>query len=403
LKVNFGVSTKAFMKILFYSHSSTAYGATSSLVDIIKGICCLEPTYNLHVVLPESGPIVNELESAKIGYTIIPHYNWFYNYELSENKKASNILFWKLWMLKNKYEKRFLNKIYLNPHNSLVSKFQPDIIYVNSSLAPTGLHVAIKHNIPYIWHHRETINEPAYGFYLYSLKLFKKYFKRATLHIYPSYFLRDYYKKYGYSENVVVYNGVKEGKYKREKHLQSSLYSFGIVGRINTQKGQEAVINTFKKLNQENLNFPLHVIGGGDKVLLEKLNSSITNEPIKFHGFLDREIIFDHFDFLIVNATNEAFGRVLAEANSYGIPVLAINSGALPELVKPGVNGFIYNNTDDLYSIIKDKISNLSPEEYAVLSKSSREEYISNYTTEKLAKNILMQIKSMSISNNSQG
>lgn len=42
----------------------------------------------------------------------------------------------------------------------------------------------------------------------------------------------------------------------------------------------------------------------------------------------------------------EAFGLVVAEAMMLGIPVIAANSGALPELVEHGVTGFLFNAGD---------------------------------------------------------
>jgi glycosyltransferase involved in cell wall biosynthesis len=42
----------------------------------------------------------------------------------------------------------------------------------------------------------------------------------------------------------------------------------------------------------------------------------------------------------------ESFGIVLIEAMSSGLPVLALPVGGVPEVVRPGVDGFLWNQDD---------------------------------------------------------
>jgi glycosyltransferase involved in cell wall biosynthesis len=48
----------------------------------------------------------------------------------------------------------------------------------------------------------------------------------------------------------------------------------------------------------------------------------------------------------------EAFGLVLVEAMLCGTPIAAINLGAVPEIVEPGVSGFLASSTDEFANII---------------------------------------------------
>jgi glycosyltransferase involved in cell wall biosynthesis len=43
----------------------------------------------------------------------------------------------------------------------------------------------------------------------------------------------------------------------------------------------------------------------------------------------------------------EGFGIVYLEAMAFGLPVLAANVGAAPELITPGVNGYLVSPADD--------------------------------------------------------
>ena len=51
----------------------------------------------------------------------------------------------------------------------------------------------------------------------------------------------------------------------------------------------------------------------------------------------------------------EGYGMALAEAMSFGLPIVATSAGAIPELVKDKVNGIIVNpgNSEELASALK--------------------------------------------------
>ena len=51
-------------------------------------------------------------------------------------------------------------------------------------------------------------------------------------------------------------------------------------------------------------------------------------------------------DILIVPSLFEGFGIAIAEALSFGLPVVATNVGAIPELIENGENGILVNAKD---------------------------------------------------------
>ena len=70
-------------------------------------------------------------------------------------------------------------------------------------------------------------------------------------------------------------------------------------------------------------------------------------EPIDFYSKID---------FLICPSLyNEPLPRVVYEAYSYGIPVIAADSGGTPEMVVNGATGFLYNS--DSNSALSDCIN----------------------------------------------
>lgn len=387
------------MKLLFYSHSSTLYGASRSLVNLISGIKIQDPSIEIHVIIPDNGPLSICLIKANISFSVIPHYFWTYNFELSTRKKKQNYLLWKAWFLKNKWEKSLKNRFYFRKHLQFVKKYAPDYIYVNSSLAPMGTKVAIRLKIDFIWHHRETLDDPETGFYLEDSESFYENFNKAKFHIYPSKFLRDSYPK---CENeLVVYNGVnfKMEKYNYDRPFSISALKFGVVGRINSQKDQVGLVSVFKgfkeKHKNQGLNCELHIFGDGDNYYINQIKNSVEDQNIYFKGFLMPNEIFKDIDFLIVNAKNEAFGRVVAEANFNGIPVLAKDSGALSEIVTPGLNGFLYKSPAELSTLFEYLILNFREPEYIDLSKRSRLEFENKFTIENHCSTILKEISKL--------
>lgn len=58
----------------------------------------------------------------------------------------------------------------------------------------------------------------------------------------------------------------------------------------------------------------------------------------------------------------EAFGLFAVEANACGTPVIALKNGGLKDIIKDGTNGFLCNNTEEMFDIVRsNKIEELNP------------------------------------------
>lgn len=58
----------------------------------------------------------------------------------------------------------------------------------------------------------------------------------------------------------------------------------------------------------------------------------------------------------------EPFGMAVIEAMACGTPVVAMNRGAMPEIIEHGVNGFLANNEEEFYEYA-DRVNEINPEE----------------------------------------
>lgn len=92
----------------------------------------------------------------------------------------------------------------------------------------------------------------------------------------------------------------------------------------------------------------------------------------------------------LINPINweEPFGLVVPEANACGTPVVAFARGAMPELIKDGINGFLVQPGDINGLVEKIKFINMmNDSEYKKLRRASREYVENNFTTEIMTTN----------------
>lgn len=108
----------------------------------------------------------------------------------------------------------------------------------------------------------------------------------------------------------------------------------------------------------------LHIVGHNTVYLkyTEKLKSLIRQygieDRVKFHGRLEGKELVKMYalaDIFVSPGSGEGYGRVLVEAMYYGLPVVGANRGASRELIKNGVNGFLFNPGD--FNDLKNKIT----------------------------------------------
>jgi N-acetyl-alpha-D-glucosaminyl L-malate synthase BshA len=113
-------------------------------------------------------------------------------------------------------------------------------------------------------------------------------------------------------------------------------------------KRVEDVVKIFYEVNQQ-IPSKLLFVGdgperGGAEELCRKLN---TCDDVHFVGKQEQmEDILAIADLFILTSQYESFGLAALEAMAAGVPVVSTNAGGLPEIMVPGVNGYMGNVGD---------------------------------------------------------
>lgn len=163
---------------------------------------------------------------------------------------------------------------------------------------------------------------------------------------------------------------------RKKYNIPNQAFLYGYVGRINTDKGINELIEAFIELQKKYDNIYLILIGMFDNanpIKKENLEIIKTNKQIITTGNIPSTEVYQHmtmFDVLTHPTYREGFGKVLQEAMGVGIPIITTNV--------PGPSEVIENKTSGILVNAKDSKDLLKKMEELYLNKELREEFASN-------------------------
>ena len=152
-----------------------------------------------------------------------------------------------------------------------------------------------------------------------------------------------------------IFNSVATGGTRLNGADPHRQVTFGFVGAIAPHKGIELLLRTVVDMKGADLRvkiFGRPLQAGYDSFLREKYGDN----RIEFCGHKDPEEIFSAIDVNVVpSLCHEAFGRVVPEGYSYGVPAIVSNRGGLPETVDENATGTVFD--PDIPGDLRDRIS----------------------------------------------
>ena len=166
-----------------------------------------------------------------------------------------------------------------------------------------------------------------------------------------SYTHKELFRNYGMSEDRIFLMPmvVDNNKYYCKEEVTKDIFTFLFVGRFIPTKN----INILAKIFIENFTdkqSKLLIVGDGK--LFSKFKDLYQNNKIEFCGNISGNDLIKKYhssSVFIFPSTVEAWGLVINEAMSAGLPVISRNEvGAVHDLIENQQTGFVVNNWDEM-------------------------------------------------------
>jgi 1,2-diacylglycerol 3-alpha-glucosyltransferase len=241
------------------------------------------------------------------------------------------------------------------------------------------IHEAMRRGIPVIAHHHFSM-EFVLGYFGKHLMFFKpavrifikaasrNFYNKASQVLTPTDFSRRTLLSWGIKTPVsVVSNGVELERFnpvdtkEERKDLKEAAEKFSIpaktpvvlyIGRMDKDKNIWTLVRAIPKILSKATAIFLFVGDGTEREALEQyIKKQSWREKVIFTGFISHSDpllpkMYQLADIVWTASTIETQSITTLEAMACGLPIVAANAGALPELVHEGKNGFLVEPYD---------------------------------------------------------
>ena len=332
------------LNILFITdHGGCLGGAENSMLILVKNL--IDKGYNVNCLMSGKGEFYSALKDDGAYCKI------FKMPTIERTKNPFILILWFLYLF-------FFGFIF-----AIWCKFRKiDIIHVNKTPSVFyGAVISWFSFIPLVWHVRNYNKN--FGF------VGKMLYKAVDAIICISnHIAAPYIDFFGDKRVHVVYNGVcieplkkvslKSAFLREELKIKDNSFIAGMLTRITPFKKIEVFLEAMSIIRKKQVDAPIHGVVIGDCVTAKdkqmstdvlykenimKLYDDLNlKDQLTFMGYKNGpEKYLADFDVLVLPSHNEPFGRVLIEAMALGVPVIGADSGAVPEIIDDGEDGFL--------------------------------------------------------------
>ena len=176
--------------------------------------------------------------------------------------------------------------------------------------------------------------------------------------------IQFYYKNKNIGKKQVVFNNfINDITYPVHTlyNKDSKLMKFFFLGSLTKEKGFFILIDILSKLYVQGFVFFINILGSSseNKTNIERyVSSRLPKSYFKLFGHVDDPFKYVmESNYLIHPSYSEGTPRAVLESLHYGIPVI-IRESVSNGLIHDEVNGFLFNDDDDLYYLIVDILKN---------------------------------------------
>ncbi|HTS77010.1 MAG TPA: glycosyltransferase family 4 protein [Bryobacteraceae bacterium] len=301
------------MKILFLEQFGETGGGQRCLLDLLPAI--RERSWSATVAAP-AGPLLDLARAGSVGTTAICMGTY-----RNGHKSVRDTLAFAL-------------------HTAQLARWiaarDADLIYVN---APRPLVAAAlgSRGRPVIFHAHHFLEQGA------AARVARWAIRRARATVIAN--SRHVAGQYSGERLHVIYNGVNPIPFMRKTFAPGGCWRIGVIGRIAPMKGQTDFLCAAAAIVAERA---AHFLICGEPMFSQpdycnEVRRLAEGLPVEFPGWReDMAVVLAGLDLLIVPSTAaESTTRVILEAWSAGVPVVAYAAGGIPEIVRDSVDGFL--------------------------------------------------------------
>jgi glycosyltransferase involved in cell wall biosynthesis len=234
----------------------------------------------------------------------------------------------------------------LKAYLSFFRKYQPSLLYANGSRAAfyAGI-VGRLLRLPVLWHCRIIDPDPYLDPILCRLCHQIIANSEATAHRFKHVFR---------SKTTILYNGVdlewlSDRSSEQPEQIKKDWKVILVVSQVSRNKRHDLIISSFERIAALQQDAHLVCVGPMDSsdhqwwsYIQNRTRESEFTDRIHWIGEVsDPRAWYRSAYMLVLASEKESFGRVLVEAMACGVPVIATETGGIPEIIRNGQDGIL--------------------------------------------------------------
>ncbi len=336
------------IKIVYITHEFSRTGAPLSLLEVVKE----NSRFENYIVGPKGGTLHDDF--LKISAKLYALHSIAF---LSDTAKR-----------RYGFLLSFILRIFINLWIQisiffLLYRLRPNIVYCNSFSSRFAIIPSIFFDTRVIWHLHE---------YYHCSKLVQKCYAHfatlcSTTIIANSLYTQTWWKtKNSHLKSHVLYSSV-EILSENCTTFEERTNDIFIVGTISAEKGFNTILQALQLLHAKSISLNVAIAGSFCNAEYKELvknyieNSGMKHRITFLNSITNVRDIMLQSKILVHASLRESFGRVLIEAMACKTPVIASKIGGIPEIIKSGVTGVLFDVgnaemlTDDVLKLLQNE------------------------------------------------
>lgn len=198
----------------------------------------------------------------------------------------------------------------------------------------------------------------------------------------------------GYKTDTVFYIMSKPEFNKQENQIANTPLKMVFPAQFRHGKNQDILINAVSKYIEKTNDKSIRLYLPGTGELLETYKNLVRSKGIEenviFPGKLPHKdviALYEESNIALVSSNVETYGRCIAEPFALGRCLITKPTGVALDIIKNGVNGYLYNNVNDLVEILvnlrenPELVSQIANQAFEDKKVFSRDNVIKTYLT----------------------